>query len=661
MRVRFAHQAVLGILLICPLTDIGQEKAEGCTIGVASGKATADGRPLLWKNRDWKSTENWEVVYFKDGRFKHLGVVPVGNSQWPGGGVNEFGFCIVYSGSPDLEGKSRTGVDGGNMMKWALKQCVTVDDFGDLLKQTNVSGRRTACNIGVIDAFGGAAIFETGNYSYTRFDATDPKVAPQGYIIRANFAFTGGGNGGRAKYECANQLWQQAIEKNELDYRYVLRKVCRDFSGAEEVSHTLSEMEATQSNTIKVLRLQNTVNTHATTYSVLFQGVRSDENPSLTTFWAILGNPIISVAIPSWVIAESSAPELDGQRKSPVCTSAIDLYLANYVTGDKRTLLLNPEMLPDIWAVTYPAEDRIFDQTERIMTQWRQDYPTAQQVASFHRSMASEAMSALEETTAMLMRKGGPTASLRIALYMRDLEKAKAFIQQGININVSDGHGYTPLHYAVQNNQKEIVQLLIAKNADVNAKNRSGETPLHIASAMDNKDIVELLLGEGADVNAKNEKSETPLDTMKEEWSQDVVKLLVGKGAEVSTHVAAFIGDVGKVKDFIEQGGSLDTKDVRAWTLLHWATAGNHKDIAEWLIEKGADVNAKDNWDWTPLHSAIYSSKDITELKGMTELLIAAGADINARDGGGSTPLRYAQKEGYAEIVQLLSKHGAKE
>jgi ankyrin repeat protein len=242
--------------------------------------------------------------------------------------------------------------------------------------------------------------------------------------------------------------------------------------------------------------------------------------------------------------------------------------------------------------------------------------------------MASEAMDTLEEVTGMLMQKGGATANLRIALHMRSVKKVKAFIEQGVNINLSDGHGYTPLHYAVQNNQKEIVQLLLANGADINTKDNLRRTPLDIA--------------------------------MEKEGDQDIVKLLVGNVAEVSTHVAAFIGDADKIKDFIEHDGSLDTRDVRDWTLLHWATAGNHKDIAKLLIEKGADVNAKDNWDWTPLHCAIYSSKDITEIKSMIELLIATGADTNAKDGGGSTPLRYAQKEGYTEIVQLLCKHGAK-
>jgi len=225
--------------LICPLTNIGQEKAEGCTIGVASGKATADGRPLMWKNADGPGRSDREVVYFKDGRFKYLALVPAaGDSRWVTAGVNEFGFCIINAMAFNLLGESKTGIDGNALMKRALQQCVTAGDFESLLKQTNVSGRNIQEHLGVIDAFGGAAIFETGNFSYTRFDATDPKVAPQGYIVRANFAFTGSGGGdfGRAKYDRANQLWQQAVEKGQLDYRYVLRKVCRDFSGAEEVS-----------------------------------------------------------------------------------------------------------------------------------------------------------------------------------------------------------------------------------------------------------------------------------------------------------------------------------------------------------------------------------------------------------------------------------------
>ena len=703
--------------LICPLTDIYQEKAEGCTIGVASGKATADGRPLMWKNADGSGYGDREVVYFKDGRFKYLAVVPVGAFDGVVAGVNKLGFCIINAAAFNLPDVSKRGIDGNGIMKWALQQCVTADDFEKLLKQTNVSGRTTQEHIGVIDAFGGAAIFETGNYSYTRFDATDPNVAPQGYIVRVNFAFTGGdSDSGKVKYAHVNQLWQEAVEKGQLDYRHVLRKVCRDFSGTEEVFHIPSETEVTEENTINVLRLQNAISNPGTGWVAVFHGVKPDENPSLTTFWSIIGEPVFSVAVPNWVIAESTAPELDGEEFTPICTAAHDLFLANHVTGDdKRRPLLNPEMLPDIWAVTYPVEDRIFDQTDSIMIQWRQDYPTALQVASFHRSMASEAMGALEETTEMLTQKCGPTASLRLALHMRSAEKAKAFIDGGANINISDGHGYTPLHYAVENNQTENVQLLISKNADINARNNSGQNPLDIAVERNHKDILELLvangaepssiftavcigdlasvkvfLEEGVNVNAKDPRSRTALHIAARKGYREVVELLLEHGADVNAgagynnetvaefaiwgnhseivellvsngadisplHLAVSIGDKAKERSLIEGGADVNKRTPNGTAPIHIAAHAGFKCIVKLLIDHHANINAISNWDWMPLHSAVDNG-----YKEIAQLLIAAGADINARDGGGNTPLNYAQKGRYNEIVKLLRKHGAK-
>jgi ankyrin repeat protein len=704
------------ISLIYLPTDFGQKKADGCTIGVASGKATADGRPLLWKNLD-ESYCPREVIYFGDGRFKNLAMARASGSLISAG-VNKFGFCVAHALAFDLPGKSKTGPDGCAMLRIALQQCVTVDDFEKLLKQTNVSGRTTICNIGVIDAFGGAAIFETGNYSYTRFDATDPKVAPQGYIIRANFAFTGSGKGdyGRAKYDRANQLWKQAIEKNQLDYRYVLRKVCRDLSNAKKVSYTSLEMEVTKDIPLHFLNNQNAISCPGTRSVAVFHGVKPDENPSFTTFWAIMGEPTFCVAVPSWVIADSTASELDGEQFSPICSATHNLYLANYVTGDdKRRPLLNPEMLPDVWAITYPAEDRIFDQTDSIMAQWRQNYPIAQQVASFHRSMASEAMDAIEETTAMLMQKGGPTARLRLALHMSSEEKAKAFVEGGADLNVSDGYGYTPLHYAVEYNFKKIVQLLISKNVDLNVKNRLGQTPLdiaigqnskdilrqlvanggkassifgaahigdlasvktflkegvdvnmrgerrqtalHIAAREGHKEVVEFLLDRGADVNAGMNLNRTAAELAMDNDHNDIAELLISKGADISPlHLAISMKDEAKVRSLIEGGADVNKQTPRGTTPLNRAVGKGLKDIAELLIEHDADVNASHFWGWTPLHSAAEEG-----YKDLVELLITKGANINARDGDGVTPLWYAEKNNRTEIVDLLRKHGAKE
>jgi len=660
MKKSFLFCCVLS--LICPLTNIGQEKAEGCTIGVACGKATADGRPLLWTNDDEAAKNNYEVVYLRDGRFKHLCVV-VPNSRYFGGGVNEFGFCLVGSLAFNLTGESKKGTDSIGIARLALQQCVTVDDFENLLKQTNASGRTTWDNFGVIDAFGGAAIFEIGNFSYTRFDATDPKVAPQGYIVRANFALTGrtGEDVGRARYDRANQLWRQAVENNRLDYRYVFRKVCRDFSVAEKVSYSWPEMDVTEKSDFEVLDTENSVSNHLTNWVALFHGVRPDENPSFTTFWAILGNPILSVAVPSWVIAESTAPELDGEKSSPLCTTANDLYMANYVVNDKRKFLLNPEMLPSISAITYPAEDRIFDQTDSAMTQWRQDYPTAQQVASFHRSMASEAMNALEDTTEMLMQKGGPTASLRLHLAAGrgHKEVVEFLLEHGADVNARSPLHQTALYVAARQGHKEVVELLLEHGADVNAKdarNRTNRTALHYAAEKGHKKIVGLLLAHGADVNAGANYNRTAAEFAMGEGHTEIVELLISKGADISPlHFAIYMKDEGKARSLIEGGADVNKRTPYGLTPLDRVVSRGFRDIAKLLIDKGANVNAKDNWDWTPLHSAVYHSRE------MVELLIAKGADVNARDGGGSTPLRWAKTEGHSEIVQLLRKHGAKE
>ena len=89
------------------------------------------------------------------------------------------------------------------------------------------------------------------------------------------------------------------------------------------------------------------------------------------------------------------------------------------------------------------------------------------------------------------------------------------------------GGGYTPLHLAAEKNSKEIGELLIAKGADINAKdniegnmvlfflmktilnkekqlNKKNETPLHYAADNNAKEIGEILISRGADLNAKD-------------------------------------------------------------------------------------------------------------------------------------------------------------
>ena len=136
----------------------------------------------------------------------------------------------------------------------------------------------------------------------------------------------------------------------------------------------------------------------------------------------------------------------------------------------------------------------------------------------------------------------------------------------------------------------------------------------------------------------------------------DIVELLISKGADISPlHLAIYLKDETKAKSLIEAGADVNKRTGYGTSPLHTAVWLGFEDSVELLIDHGADVNAKENWDWTQLHRAVYRKK------GIVELLIARGANVNARDGGGKTPLWYAKKEGYADIVEILRKHGAKD
>ena len=84
-----------------------------------------------------------------------------------------------------------------------------------------------------------------------------------------------------------------------------------------------------------------------------------------------------------------------------------------------------------------------------------------------------------------------PDVSIHEAAHYGNIKAIKQHLAAGANVNVQSelirppsnsglpyGGGETPLHWAAENGQKEIVELLIAEGADVNAKDGSGDTPL---------------------------------------------------------------------------------------------------------------------------------------------------------------------------------------
>lgn len=138
-----------------------------CTTAVISGKATLDGRPLLWKHRDADDFNN-KIVFENGPRFSYLALI---NSADPDrhawAGTNSTGFAIMNSASYNIKPKDDTTKIAdleGYIMKLALGLCVTINDFANML-DTLPRPWGVSANFGIIDAEGGAGYFEVNNYS----------------------------------------------------------------------------------------------------------------------------------------------------------------------------------------------------------------------------------------------------------------------------------------------------------------------------------------------------------------------------------------------------------------------------------------------------------------------------------------------------------------
>ena len=179
-------------LLIALLAMMALVVADACTSAIVSGKLTANGRPLLWKNRDTNDLNNRvERIVGHDGLMEFVALFDARDlkdtAAWMG--FNEAGFAIMNTASYNLNGND--GVKNmdreGELMRYALERCKTVDDFENLLN-TLPKPLGVEANFGVIDAQGNGAYFETGNFKYVKFDLAD---AEYGILMRTNYSYSG--------------------------------------------------------------------------------------------------------------------------------------------------------------------------------------------------------------------------------------------------------------------------------------------------------------------------------------------------------------------------------------------------------------------------------------------------------------------------------------
>ena len=410
MKKRLILKSVVLILLFTWLSfpNYAQELEE-CTIGVASGKATQDGRPMIWKTRDTSAKDN-EVYYNTNSahKYKFVAVVTAnGNensSAWMG--VNEKGFAILNSASSDLEG-GNSGTGNGVAMRLALGNCATVVDFERWLDSTNVTGRQTQANFAVLDSTGAAAIFETGGYEYWKFDANDSTIAPNGYVLRTNFAFNGDAQYGLhdglysiERYRRTTKLVGDFHAGDSLNYKSILRTQMRDFSDFDSEPVPVPYPRKWLSyrpfgyiyNYISICR-------STSVSAAVIQGVLPGESAKLSILWTILGQPASGIALPYWPVGKTPS-EADGYSTAPLGDIANQIRELLFDYAENTNYIDSYKLLDGngggLWTKTFPTEDSIFSIAETRLSQWRNGIFPVQEIMEAEKELAHFALITLQ-------------------------------------------------------------------------------------------------------------------------------------------------------------------------------------------------------------------------------------------------------------------------
>jgi hypothetical protein len=368
-----------------------------CTTAVVSGKYTVDGRPILLKHRDSDYVQN-KLMFFRDGKYEYIGLVNSSDTTetqvWAG--CNSVGFAIMNSADYNLNIGDTTKLGGreGYFMRQALQVCATVDEFEEYLR-TAPKPLGVEANFGVIDAKGGAAYFETGNFTYTKFDANDPKVAPFGYLIRTNYAFTGNRDNdfGLIRYRTADELFYTAANTRSLSFDFILKNVSRCLKNSLTKTD-LTQNLPDQSEPEQFVWFQDFIPRYISSASVVFHGVKAGESPTLTTMWTILGFPLSSIAIPTWVAGAETLPALltaDASGNAPICSMALKLKERCFpIERESGKSYLNLAAVMNkanngILQKLQPIEEKIIRETDKRITAWRKQGKVGDDLPAFYR------------------------------------------------------------------------------------------------------------------------------------------------------------------------------------------------------------------------------------------------------------------------------------
>ena len=196
---------------------------------------------------------------------------------------------------------------------------------------------------------------------------------------------------------------------------------------------------------------------------------------------------------------------------------------------------------------------------------------------------------------------------------------------------------YAGLHAAAQLGDVIATERLIVARAPLNARDANGRTPLHVATFARQRDVMQALAKAGADLGAFDNDRYDAVTIAAVADDEESLRLLLAAGASAKLVTSRYDG-----------------------TALIAAAHLGHDGVVQQLIQAGAPLDHVNNLHWTALIEAIVLGNGGARHVATLRALVDAGASTRLADSEGRSPLALARGRGYAEMVGILERAGAR-
>ncbi len=196
---------------------------------------------------------------------------------------------------------------------------------------------------------------------------------------------------------------------------------------------------------------------------------------------------------------------------------------------------------------------------------------------------------------------------------------------------------YDGLHAAAHEGRADRVAQLLAGGTAPDARDGHGRTPLHVATFGRHLAVVETLARAGADLGALENDRYDAVTIAAVADDEATLRLLLSLGASARLVTSRYDG-----------------------TALIAAAHLGHAGVVRQLIAAGAPLDHVNNLHWTAVIESIVLGDGGPRHRETLAALVEAGANLQLADRNGRTPLALARERGFAEMVGMLEKAGAR-